>query len=193
MPPNPSNEPAAVPSFLDEMDQWLLLCRVLGQAGVPFLVVGGFGAEVHLLHDANFILTHDMDLLLPRDRAALARAFTALQQSGFELFAGGEPLVWDDVILDGVIRARATVRATRQRENIDLMLAAIGLEFNELYSQRREFVFLGQPLPVAPLEAILQSKKLANRLKDRLFLEQFREVVEEALERDRKRGGRATP
>jgi hypothetical protein len=175
------------------MDQWLLLCRVLGQAGVPFLVVGAFGAEVHLLHDANFILTRDMDLLLPRDRAALARAFTALHHAGFELFAGGEPLVWDEVILEGVIRARATVRATRQRENIDLMLSGVGLEFDELYAQRREFVFLGQPLPVAPLEAILRSKKLANRLKDRLFLEQFREVVEEALERDRKRGGRAAP
>jgi hypothetical protein len=192
MPPNPSNEPAAAPSSLDEMDQWLLLCRVLGQAGVPFLVVGAFGAEVHLLHDANFILTRDMDLLLPCDRAALARAFTALQQSGFDLFAGGEPLVRDDAILEGVIRAKATVRATRQRENIDLMLGGIGLEFDELYLQRREFVFLGQPLPVAPLEAILRSKRLANRLKDGLFLEQFREVVEEALERDRQRDQRST-
>jgi hypothetical protein len=184
----PGNDPAAAPSSADELDEWLVVCRLLREAGVPFLVVGAFGAEVHFLREARFILTHDIDLLLSRDRAALALALTVLQRAGFELSAGGEPLVWDDVILDGVLRANATVRATRNGEEIDLMLAAIGLDFDDLQPQLREFEFKGQLLPVAPLAAILRSKKLANRIKDRLFLEQFREVIEEALERDRKRG-----
>jgi hypothetical protein len=183
-----SNDPSLPPSSVDEMDEWLLVCRVLRDAQVPYLVVGAFGAEVHFLHDSRFILTHDMDLLLSRDRAALARALEALAPAGFELAAGGEPLVWDDVILDGVLRANATIRATRNGQEIDLMLSAIGLEFDDLYARRLEFRFLGQLLPLAPLEAILRSKKLANRIKDRLFLEQFREVIEEALERERKRG-----
>lgn len=185
-----SNEPGRAPSLVDEMDQWLLACRLLREAGVPFLIVGAFGAEVHLLHEANSIITRDLDLLLPCDAALLDRALTTLRQAGFELAAGGEPFVWDDVILAGAIRARVTIRASRGLEGIDLMLAAIGMEFGELYPRKREYLFLGQPLPVAPLDAILRSKKLANRLKDRLFLEQFREVIEEAFERERKRDQR---
>lgn len=180
------------PAKVAEMDEWLLLCRALRDAGVPFLVVGAFGAETHFLHDANFILTHDMDLLLPPDRPTLARALAAVQQAGFELSTASEPLIWDDVILDGVIRNGVSIQATRNEQRVDLMLSAPGLEFDELWPQAREFPMRGVALPVAPLEAILRSKKLANRLKDRLFLEQFREVIEEALERDRKRNQRST-
>ena len=173
-----------------EMDEWILACRLLREAEVPYLVVGAFGAALLCFRDVRAILTHDMDLLLSRDRAALARALAALQGAGFELWAGGEPLVWDDVILEGVIRAQATVRATRNEQSVDLMLSGIGLDFAELWPQGQDHPVLGVPLRIAPLEAILRSKKLANRIKDRLFLEQFREVIEEALERDRKYGPR---
>lgn len=180
------DQPAKVP----EMDEWLLLCRALRDAGVPFLVVGAFGAETHFLRDANLILTHDMDLLLPPDRQTLAHALATAQQAGFDLSAASEPLVWDDVILDGVIRNGITIQAMRNEQRVDLMLSAPGLEFDELWPRAREFPMRGVVLPVAPLEAILRSKKLANRVKDRLFLEQFREVIAEALERDRKRNQR---
>lgn len=172
------------------MDEWMLACRVLLGANVPYLVVGAFGAELLCFREVRAILTHDMDLLLSHDREALARALTALQGAGFELWVGDEPLVWDEVILDGVIRAQATVRATRNEQSVDLMLSGVGLDFAELWPQGQEYPVQGVPLRIAPLEAILRSKKLANRIKDRLFLEQFREVIEEALEFERKRAER---
>ena len=49
----------------------------------------------------------------------------------------------------------------------------------------------GTPVRTAPLEAILRSKQLAFRMKDRMFLEQFKELITEALENERRREEKA--
>jgi hypothetical protein len=72
-----------------EMDEWLLACRTLDAAGVRYLVLGAFGAELHFLHSARQILTQDMDVLVPRDPDNLLRGLLALKQAGFVLQAGG--------------------------------------------------------------------------------------------------------
>lgn len=171
----------------DEMDEWLLACRVLDSAGVRWLIVGGFGAELHFPHAANQILTRDMDLLLPPDPANLLAALLALQAAGFTLQAGGEELLPDEVVAAGIVRQVATVRALRGQESVDLITWLRTLDFEELWREQRNFSVQGTPVRTAPLEAILRSKKLAYRMKDRMFLEQFKEVITEALEGERRR------
>lgn len=169
------------------MDEWLLACRTLDAAGVRYVVLGAFGAELHFLHSARQILTRDMDLLVPRDAANLLRGLLALKQAGFALQAGGEELLPDDVIAAGIVRQCATVTALRGVESVDVITWLHTLDFDELWQRQIVFELGGTPVRTAPLEAILRSKKLAYRMKDRMFLEQFKEVITEALERDRKR------
>ena len=169
------------------MDEWLLACRSLDAAGVRYLVLGAFGAELHFMRAATQILTHDMDILVPQDPDNLLRALTALRAAGFDLEAGGEGLLPDDVIAAGIIRQAATVKALRGKESVDVMTWLRTIDFEDIWTRQVVFDVAGTPVRAAPLEAILRSKKLAYRMKDRMFLEQFKEVVEEALEIDRKR------
>lgn len=170
------------------MDEWILACRTLEAAGVRYVIVGGFGAELHFLHEAGAITTQDMDLLLPLDARQVELALTALCAAGFLLSAGGEPVIPDEVIAQGIVRQRATVRATRGLEAIDVMTQAQELDFEALWAGHQPFVVRGVSVRVAPLHAILRAKHAVGRTKDRLFLEQFREVIAEALEREQKRG-----
>jgi hypothetical protein len=132
-------------------------------------------AELHFLHDAVAILTQDMDLLLPRDPEQVLQALQALRSAGFVLQAGGEELIPDPVVAAGIVRQSATVHAVRNGESVDLMSWARGMDFTQLWPKRQAFEVRGVSLPVA----------------DRLFLEQFREVIEAALEREAQREGRA--
>ncbi len=176
------------------MDEWIRACVALMAARVRFLIVGAFGAELHFLHDATQILTHDMDLLLPREPESFQRALEALRAAGFTLRAGDDELLPDAVVIAGILRQAATVTAVRGPETLDLMSQAAGVDFETLWRGRTEFTVRGVTLPVAELAAILRSKKEAGRMKDRLFLEQFREVIESALARDaRRQGGRGPP
>ena len=171
----------------DNVDEWIRACVALQRAGVRFLVVGAFGAQLHFLFSANRIATADIDLLLPRDADEVLRALLALRDAGFALESGGEELIPDEVIAAGIVRQAASIRAIRQEEWVDLMTWARGMDFDELWPRRQSFGMCGVPLDAAPLAAILRSKREAFRLKDRLFLERFRESITEALDRERRR------
>jgi hypothetical protein len=173
------------------MDEWLLACRTLDAAGVRYLVLGAFGAELHFLHAARQILTHDMDILVPPDPGNLLRGLLALRDAGFELRSAGEELLPDEVIAAGIIRQSATIRALRGKDWVDVMTWLRAINFEDLWLRQVSFELAGTPVRTAPLEAILRSKKLAFRTKDRLFLEQFKEVITEALDEERKRDERA--
>jgi hypothetical protein len=177
----------------NEMDEWIRACKALLRAEVRFLIVGAFGAELHFLHAANQIRTRDMDLLLPRDAGEVLRALLALREAGFTLQGGGEDLLPDEVIAAGIVRQSATVKALRGDEWVDLMTWARGLDFERIWPERIQYELRGVSVPVAPLSDILRSKKEAFRMKDRLFLEQFKEVIGEALENERKRQEKRPP
>jgi hypothetical protein len=163
------------------------------RADVRFIIVGAFGAELHFLHGTLQIVTRDMDLLLPRDPAEVLRGLLALRDAGFTLEAGGEDLLPDEVVAAGIVRQSATVRALRGSEWVDLMTWSRDMLFDELWPRRVPFTVRDIQVPVAPLADILRSKQGAYRMKDRLFLEQFKEVISEALERERKRHQKRPP
>ena len=175
------------------MDEWIRACKALLRAEVRFLIVGAFGAELHFLHETVQILTRDMDLLLPRDPGELLRGLLALRDAGFTLQGGGEELLPDEVIAAGFVRQAATVRAVRGSETVDIMTWSRELDFDQLWPRRVPFTVRDIQVPVAPLADILRSKQAAYRMKDRMFLEQFKEVIGEALEREREREEKRPP
>ena len=187
----PAPEELAWPVVTQPIDDVLAVCRAFEEAGVRYLVIGVFGIHLHVLRrGGEAIPTEDCDLMLPRDGAALGSALRILGAMGFELEAGGEPLVDpDEVILAGILRSRAVVRARRGDALFDLVSGTVSLDFEALWLQHRQFVVEGQTLHVAPVEALVRSRLAAGRTKDLLFLERFRELIEDLQARERRERG----
>jgi len=154
----------------------------LARARVPYLVVGAYGVNLYGEQAGIIIRTEDCDLLLPPDARILARANRTLRNLKFALEAGDEPLPDDDrVVLAGIVRARACVRAFHRKTRIDLPLQIAGYEFADLWPKRRTFRVGGVEVNVAPLEDILRSKELAGRPKDQLFLVTYKDALDQLL------------
>lgn len=167
------------------MDPYVEVCARFEAAGLRYLIVGAFGINLYAGQVGLVITTGDCDLLIPADVASLSTALRTLRDLHFSLEAGDEPLPDEDpVVLAGIVRARACVRASREDARIDLPLEISGASFDALWSSHRRFSVEGTTLRVAPLGDLIRSKQLAGRPKDRAFLEAHRAALEEMLRRD---------
>jgi hypothetical protein len=164
------------------VDVYAEACSLLEEADVRYLVIGVMGINLHSTRGAAIALTEDCDLLLPPEPEPHRRAAAALAGAGFLLEAGGEPLVGNDaVVLAGIVNARARVRATKDLSTVDLTLQAAGLDFDDLWPRHTRRRLDGTAVRVAPLQDIVRSKMLANRLKDRLFLATYADRLAELM------------
>lgn len=122
---------------LDRAVEWL------GEAGVPFLVMGGIASSVH----GRPRWTHDIDLLVRPENAR--RALAALAKGGFQteerdaywLFKG----CLDDVLVDVIFRCQG-----------DIFLD------DEMMARRVVADFRGRPLPLIAPEDLLVIKALVH-------------------------------
>jgi hypothetical protein len=172
------------------MDPYVDVCRHLEEAGIRYLVIGVFGINFYAQQVGEVITTGDCDILLPAELRTLRNALETLVSMGFELEAGSEPLPkLDSALLKGILRTRAVVRAEREDARFDVCTQAAGAAFRELWEAQREFSVEGVRIRVAPLQGLIDSERTADRLKDRLFLEQHKEMIGMLL---RKRSSRGT-
>jgi hypothetical protein len=170
------------------MDPYADVCRHLERAGVRYVIIGVFGINFYAQQVGEIITTGDCDILVPATLAALRKALQTLVKMGFALEAGGEPLTkLDSVLLKGILRARAVVRAERPDARIDVCTQIAGASFQETWDAHREFVVESVRLRVGSLQSLVNSKRAADRPKDRLFLELHKEMIDTVL-RKRKRG-----
>ncbi len=169
------------------MRAYFSVCRALEKAGVQYVMVGAFGINVLCRARGPVIATEDCDLLLPPEVGQLATAMRILRKRGFALEAGGEPQMDEDPDnLRGIIRARACVRAVKGLVRIDLPLEIAGYDFKRLWKRHRRIRIAGVTLRVGPIDALLRSKRLADRPKDRAFLEMYLHAARERLGRLRR-------
>jgi hypothetical protein len=167
------------------VDPYVEACARLEKAGVRYLIVGAFGINLYAGQVGVVITTADCDVMIPPDVRVLTKAVRALRKLGFSMEAGGDPLPDEDpAVLGGIVRARACVRAIRPDARIDLPLEISGASFDSLWSEHRRFNVEGATLRVGPLAALVRSKQLAGRPKDRAFLEAHRAALDEILRRE---------
>jgi len=167
------------------MDPYVEACNALEQAGVRYLVIGAFGINLYAGEVGAVFTTADCDLMLAPDTDQLRRALDVLGALGYTFEAGGEPLPdLDPLVLAGIVRARAVVRAHRAGARIDLPLQAAGVDFDSMWAEQRRLVVENVALRVGPLNMLIRSKRIADRPKDRAFLAAYRETLEEMLRRD---------
>jgi hypothetical protein len=72
------------------VDPYVRACRDLEKAGVRYVIVGAFGADLYARDTGCIIRTLDCDILLPADPLVLGRAVAVLKKLGYSMQAGGE-------------------------------------------------------------------------------------------------------
>lgn len=169
------------------------LVRELADRRVRFVLIGVEGANHYAATAAMRFTTQDKDRFLPPDADNLLRAWEACEKTGLELTTPKEPLdrprdLW---LAQRIVELRALTCASDGKALlIDLTFVMGDYAFDEVWRERREFQVDGATLPVARLTHIVRSKTVANRLKDRLFLETHSAELRELLgrrERDDRR------
>lgn len=164
------------------------LLRELQDRGVRYLTIGVWGVNLFAESGAQLFSTQDTDLFLPPDPENLVRAWEACESLGLDLWSGPEPLDQprDLFLARAVVERRALTRATDEADLVvDFTLVMAGHDFEGAWNERSVFTTLGIELPVARLFHILESKRIANRPKDRLFLETYREILDDLLKQKR--------
>ena len=169
------------------MDAFATLAGALSAKGVSFVVIGVWGANYYAPSGSALMTTLDRDLFLPPDPANLLAAWGACEDAGLALLSGGEPLEKprDGALAATVVERRALTRASDGRGlEVDLSLVMSGFEFDTVWDSHRVFDAAGISIPVARLAHIVESKSVAGRDKDRLFLETHRAALQELLAKD---------
>lgn len=136
------------------MDPYTEVCKQFAEKGIRYVIVGVFGINFYARQAGEIITTADCDILIPANFRVFRKALQLLTTLGFALEAGSEPLPHlDPVILKGMLRARAVVRADRAEARIDLCTQIAGVKFSTLWKNRREFVTEGIKINVGQLES----------------------------------------
>jgi len=164
------------------MDPYVEVCKRFEDEHLRYVIVGVFGINFYSQQTGHLITTADCDILIPAQLTALRKALRILVAMGFSLKAGGEPLQeLDPVVLKGILRARALVRGDRKDARVDLCTQIAGTQFVRLWRTQRQFLVEGVAVRVGALDELVASKQSADRPKDKLFLEQHKEVIQSML------------
>lgn len=161
------------------------MVATLDSHGVSYLLIGGLGAT---LYGAERV-TQDIDVLPRTDAENLARLAAALLDLGAFLRVGGlsdEEARALPVVIDA--RSLAATEVTTWRTDagdIDVLSTIRGehgerRQFADLVDRSSETIVTGVTVRVAALQDIVESKRFADRDKDREALPE----LERLLERD---------
>lgn len=136
------------PDFRD-----LLVC--LSDAGVEFMVIGGFAVA----HHGHVRATKDIDVFVRPTSENAARVVRALEVFGAPLVALGVDAA--DFATPGKV-----VQLGVPPLRIDLVTAATGLDFDDASQTTGRLDVDGRAIPVIGFEALLQNKRAAGRPQD---------------------------
>lgn len=160
------------------------LLRTLALRQVRYVMIGVAGANYYARSGAEAFATKDRDLFLPADAPNLLSAWSAAQDSGYELWGGQEPLgePLDLSLAERVVSTRSDTSAIHSTGiAVDFALEMKGFDFETVWNERKLFRVDDSEVPVARLTHIVESKAKANRPKDRLFLATWEEALRDLL------------
>lgn len=152
---------------------FLELFRALDRGGVEYIVVGGVAA---ILEGAP-ITTLDLDIVCRRDEANLRRLLELLEQ----LEARYRDPAGRDVrpSLDRLLANKINLLETNLGPLDVMQSIGPGWQWSDLVDRSHELGVGDLSIRVLELTAIIESKQLANREKDRAMLPVLRRTLEE--------------
>ena len=137
------------------------LLRDLSEAGVRYLIVGGYAVMVYT--EPRY--TKDLDLWIKPELANARALLKALSEFGAPI-AGVKP----EDFTEPEIFFQIGVDPVR----VDIMTSVLGLDFETAWNRRIEVDFSGVHAPVLCREDILAAKIASGRTRDRIDARQLR-------------------
>jgi hypothetical protein len=162
------------------------LAHSLEERAVRYVLIGVSGANLYGPGGQAVFATDDFDLFLPLDPDNLARAWSACEDKGLDLWLANEPLdrPRDRRLAEQIIERRVLTRAAGADElAVDLTLVMQGFDFESVWAERRVFRIDGVGVPTARLRHIVESKHATGRDKDKFFLASHKDALEQLLKR----------
>ncbi|MBA2336768.1 MAG: hypothetical protein H0V96_03245 [Acidimicrobiia bacterium] len=162
------------------------ILEVLAEHGVQFVVVGGLAAALHGVPHVTF----DIDITPATDRDNLDRLSAALTDLGARIRTSAEPagLVFEH---DGTSLASGQIwNLVTAHGDLDLTMMPSGTAgYPELVADAVETNLGAVRVAVASLEAVIRSKRAADRPKDRAVLPLMEQTLKEVRRRSRPTNG----
>jgi hypothetical protein len=154
------------------------ICRILNEEGVAYVIVGGFASVVH----GSSLPTRDVDVVPSRQQDNLDRLGRALRRMNAMIRTGGEPV---PAPIDGRFLANMPVMLNLVTDlgDVDLTFTPSGNlgGFDEWSTDAVSVEIAdGLTVRVASLDDIIDSKRAADRPKDRAalpYLESLRDEL----------------
>ena len=163
------------------LDPYLKVLQAFHQRGVLYVLIGVSAVNYYAESPLQILLTGDFDIFVEPSGKNVWKAAQILWNQDFVLSAGGKPLRnRDRRMIEKTVRSLKTLQGKNPTYNIiELSLNVSGYAFPELKKDARIFRAAGVPVCVASLNKLLRMKEIADRPKDRLFLERFKQLRKE--------------
>lgn len=150
----------------------------LNKIGVRYVVVGMNGINYYAKNPAETFATLHYDIFLEPTITNVKKAIEALEPLHLTLGTAEGP--FNITNLRHIVRDQKTIIATTDEGiMIELLLKISGYPFSEVNKDAATFLIENTPVRAGRLQKLLQSKRLANRPKDRQFLKRYRSLLEE--------------
>lgn len=143
------------------VDDLVVLCRHLNEAGAEYVVIGGFA----LIHHGYVRTTGDIDLLVESSPKNIERVKEALLQLPDRAVKHVSP---EDIDRYAVVRVADEIV-------VDLMGKACGLSYTDLKKEMEFEIIRGVRIPFLNARGLLQTKQSLRPqdVQDRMFLEEL--------------------
>lgn len=159
-----------------------LICQALNDAGVRYVVVGGFATVIH----GSPLPTSDVDVVPARDEDNLDRLSRALEGIGAKLRTADGPV---EAPMDSAFLATMPfmLNLTTNHGDLDLTFEPAGPRhgYDDWDRDATEVeIAHGLTIRVASLDAVIDSKRAAGRPKDERALPYLESLREESRHQD---------
>ena len=161
-------------------DPYAELLDKFNRGGVKYVVVGMSGINYYASEAKETFATQDFDIFIKPTIENVRKAISIFRKLNYSLIVNKSTL--EDSSITKTVRQKNTILATDAYGiAIELILAVSGYTFGEMQSDATVFSVQKIPIKVAKLKKLLQSKKLAGRNKDKLFLKRFELLLKEKI------------
>lgn len=159
-------------------DPYSKVLERFNRAKVRYVVVGMSGINYYASSAKEIFVTHDYDVFVKPVIENVKKAVSTLKALSYTVIVDGKEL--ESSMIQRYIAARKTFLAVDPHGiTIELILAVSGFVFNEMESDASIFELGKTPIRVAKLRKLLESKKIAGREKDKLFLKRYKILLTE--------------
>lgn len=158
------------------LDPYLKVLREFHHRGVHYALIGVSAINYYAKSPLQILLTGDFDIFVEPSSENVWRAAQVLWNQDFTLSARGKPIhKRSRRKIEEAVRSLTTLQGKSPDHHIvELSLNVSGFTFQDIQKDVVTFRAASVPVRVASLKKLLRMKEIADRPKDRLFLERFR-------------------